>query len=145
MRHALGPIALAIVLASTACATAPIPHNDTPSLAVETAPAVETAVADCTNVESQLQGLLEAADRPAFAGRQGLDLEGAAVRVIIELDSAQPGLTLPAVIERTDGPLVQALVSPDRLCEIGARPSVRLVRAAHRAEPLSGAARSERR
>lgn len=139
MRQALGPIALAVTLASTACATSPITSSEVRS------PAVEATATHCANVESKLRGLLLAPNRPAYADEQGLDLVGTTIRVIIELDSDQSRPSLPAVIERKDGPLLQALVAPDRLCEIGMQPSVRTVRIAYQPEPLDGADRSESR
>lgn len=141
MRRALGPLVLGATCFVAACASPP------PLTTTETeAPGPAATATVCANVESRLVALHLSPDPNVFAREQGMEIDGVAVRVIVELFPGYPLPPLPAIIERRDNLMVQALVTPDRLCEVAEQPGVRTVRTAFQPQPLrSGLGWSEAR
>jgi hypothetical protein len=87
---------------------------------------------ECPNLESRLYDLTVAQDPENLAQTKGLFYENGATRVVIQLATPEADTSFLAEygvqIETQTGSLVQALVPPERLCDLSNDPRVKFVR-----------------
>jgi hypothetical protein len=87
---------------------------------------------ECPHLESRLYDLIVAQDPTDLARTMGLFYEDGATRVVIQLATPETDTSFlaeyGAQIETQTGSLVQALVPPERLCDLSNDPQVKFVR-----------------